>query len=113
MMGRFDAVMSLTYGDQGQKTVSREVSFWVIPILPILAVLASIIFFVLIFIWSVRRYVRRKVASMNSGRSEASLSNEERFLAEGRLPFSRLVFILIATAIFAIVFLMILFFFFG
>ncbi|HVM76699.1 MAG TPA: hypothetical protein VMU07_00925 [Candidatus Paceibacterota bacterium] len=110
MMGRFDAVMSLTYGDQGNKTVSRELSFWIIPVMPILAVLASIIFFVLLFIWSIRTYVRKKVASMTSGRSE---SPEERFLAEGRLPFSRLLFILVATAIFAIIFLMILFFLFG
>jgi hypothetical protein len=72
MMGRFDAVMSLTYGDQGNKTVSREVSFWVIPIVPILAVLASIIFFVLIFIWSVRAYVRKRVAAMTSGRHESA-----------------------------------------
>ncbi|HVN26509.1 MAG TPA: hypothetical protein VMT99_02545 [Candidatus Paceibacterota bacterium] len=113
MMGRFDAVMSLTYGDQGQKTVSREVSFWIIPVVPIIAVLGSILFFVLIFVWSVRAYVRRRVAAMTSGRPDRGASAEERFLAEDRLPFSRLVFILIATAIFAIVFLLVLFFFFG
>ncbi len=115
MMGRFDAVMSLTYGDNGQKTISQETSFWIIPVVPILAVLASILFFVFIFIWSVRAYIRRKLSAMAEGRHEraAQLSAEERFLAENRLPFSRLVFILIATAVFAIIFLMILFFFFG
>ena len=115
MMGRFDAVMSLTYGDTAQKTVSEETSFWVIPIMPILALLASILFFVFIFIWSVRAYVRRKVAGMTEGRhgNAASVTAEERFLAEDRLPFSRLLFILVSTAIFALVFLLVLFFFFG
>lgn len=114
MAGRFDAVMSLTYGNETQKTVSASTSFWIIPFTPILAVLGSVIFFVLIFVWSLRAYVRRKVQGMTGGRGgKASLSEEERFLYENRMPFSRLAFIVIATAVFAVVFLIILFFLFG
>ncbi len=115
MIGRFDAVMSLTYGDNVQKTVSADTSFWIIPIVPILAVLASIIFFILIFIWSLRTYIKRKVKAMTGdGRGgKVSLSEEEKFFYENRLPFSRLAFIVIATAVFAVIFLIILFLIFG
>ncbi len=115
MMGRFDAVMSLTYGDNAQKTVSQETSFWIIPIVPILALLIILLLVVFGFIWGVRAYVRKKIAAMTDGRqgAAASVSAEERLLAEGRLPFSRLIFILVATVVFAVIFLMILFFFFG
>lgn len=117
MFGRFDAVMSLTYGDDVQKTVSETTSFWIIPIIPIVAVLGSIIFFILLFIWSLRMYIKRKVKAMtNNGHAhggKVSLSEEEKFFYENRLPLSRLVFIIIATAVFAVVFLIILFILFG
>lgn len=114
MIGRFDAVMSLNYGNESQKTVSASTSFWIIPVVPIVAVLGSVIFFVLIFIWSLRTYVRRKVNAMTGGGSgRASISEEEKFLYEGRMPFSRLVFVVVATAIFAVIFLIILFLLFG
>jgi hypothetical protein len=113
MMGRFDAIMSLSYGYDTQKTVSKEVSFWVIPVLPIVGVLGSILFFVFLFVWSIKTYIKKKVGTMTGGRAAPSLSAEERFLAENRLPFSRLVFIVIATVIFALIFITILFLLFG
>ena len=114
MMGRFDAVLALSYGTDAQKTISQQTSFWVIPVGPILIVIASILFFILIFVWAVRAYIRKKVAAMAGGhQGGGSLTAEERFLAENRMPFSRLLFILIITAVFTIIFLIILLFLFG
>ncbi len=114
MFGQYSAVMTLNYGDTVNKSISASLSFWVVPIMPIVAVLASIIFFVLIFVWSVKVYVRKRVRSMTGGRQErSSSSDEETLLSGGGLPLSRLVFIVIATAIFAVIFLIALFFFFG
>jgi hypothetical protein len=114
--GQFSAVMTLNYGDTSNKTISASTSFWVIPVIPIIVVLASIIFFVLIFVWSVKAYVRKRVNAMvgNGVRHESSsASDEEKLLSGSGLPLSRLVFIVIATAVFAIIFLLALFFFFG
>jgi hypothetical protein len=114
--GQFSAVTTLNYGDAENMTVSASTSFWIIPIIPIAAVLASIIFFILIFVWAVRAYVRKRVSQMigsAGGHERSSMSEEEKLLSGGGLPMSRLVFLVIATAIFALVFLLILLFFFG
>jgi hypothetical protein len=115
-LGQFTAVTTLNYGDTENKTVSASTSFWVIPVIPIAVVLGSIIFFILIFFWAIKMYIRRRVNAMvgHGGKEErSSLSEEEKLLSEGGLPLSRLVFIVIATAVFAIVFLLVLLFFFG
>lgn len=114
--GQYTAVMTLNYGDTTNKTISASTSFWVIPVIPIVVVLLSILFFILLFVWSVKAYVRKRVNSMvhhgeHGGR--ASSSDEQKLLSESGLPLSRLVFIVIATAIFAVIFLAILFFLFG
>ena len=114
--GQFSAIMTLNYGDVGNKTVSASTSFWVIPVVPIVVVLGSIIFFVLIFVWSVKAYVRKRVSAMTGNaprEGSSSISEEEKLLSGSGLPLSRLVFIVIATAIFALIFLLALFFFFG
>jgi len=113
--GQFTAITTLNYGDTENKTVSASTAFWVIPIVPIAAVLGSIIFFILIFVWAIKAYVRKRVSAMiGKGASErSSASEEEKLLSGGGLPMSRLVFIVIATAVFALVFLLALLFLFG
>jgi hypothetical protein len=114
--GQFTAVVTLNYGDTENKTLSSATSFWVVPVVPIIVVLASIIFFILIFFWSIKKYVRKRINAMigpEYRRASERDSDEESLLSGSGLPLSRLVFIAIATAVFAIVFLLILFFFFG
>ena len=116
MFGQFNAVMTLNYGDTSNKSISAATSFWIIPTGPIVAVLASIIFFILIFVWSIKAYVRKRVNAMvghGSRHETSSRSDDEALLSGSGLPLSRLVFIVVATAIFAIIFLIALFFFFG
>jgi hypothetical protein len=67
--GRYEAVLSMIYGDQGrQSTISSTASFWVLPmniILPALGVLAVIL---LIAYVSVKVYVNRALRSLGTSR---------------------------------------------
>lgn len=76
--GRYQAVLSLVYGDQGrQSTISSTVSFWILPmniILPALGVLAFLLLTVYI---TVKVYIRNKL-NMASGGSQRIARNRRR-----------------------------------
>ena len=60
--GRYKALATLVYGEDGRKTVYRTVYFWIIPwkqVLPFALGLGSFIWFVT---WSLRRYIRKALA---------------------------------------------------
>jgi hypothetical protein len=67
--GRYEAILSPTYGDIGEKkTMSNTVTFWILPmniIGPALGVLAVLLLVAFIF---VRMYIKRSLAHMNQGR---------------------------------------------
>lgn len=67
--GRYEAILSPSYGDVGaKKTMSNTVTFWILPmniIGPALGVLAVILLISFIF---VRMYIKRSLAHMNQGR---------------------------------------------
>ncbi|MDO8516250.1 MAG: hypothetical protein Q7S28_03305 [bacterium] len=111
-IGRYDAVMSLGFGEDVKKTISSATSFWIIPVLPIALVLFGVIFFITLFTWSLKRYIRKKVEKL-SGSQKIAQSDEEKFLYQAKLPFSRLMFVTVLTLIFTLVFLVALFMFFG
>ncbi len=66
--GRYQAVLSLAYGDPGRKaTISSTVSFWILPmniILPALGVLAFLLLAVYI---AVKLYIRNKLQMVTGG----------------------------------------------
>lgn len=66
--GRYEAIISAVYGDDGEKkTMSSTVAFWVLPmniIGPALGILAFILLLTFIF---VRVYIKRTLAGMSSG----------------------------------------------
>lgn len=68
--GRYEAVISPVYGDEGaKKTISSTVTFWILPmsiIGPALGVLALLL---LITFVSVRIYINRTLAQYTSGRT--------------------------------------------
>lgn len=61
-IGRYSAVVTLAYGEEGKHNLSATTYFWVVPLIPVGSVLASIIFFLLSLAWLIRRYVRRALA---------------------------------------------------
>jgi hypothetical protein len=67
--GRYEAIVSMIYGDQGrQSTISSTASFWILPmniILPALGVLAVIL---LIAFVSVKLYINRAIRGFSGAR---------------------------------------------
>jgi hypothetical protein len=57
--GRYKALATLAYGEDGRKNAFRATYFWVIPIVPAISVLGSMIAFFWFMSWSLRRYIRR------------------------------------------------------
>jgi hypothetical protein len=66
--GRYEALISTVYGDNGaKKTISSTVSFWILPlniILPSLGALALILLVTFVF---VKLYIRRTLAHLSQG----------------------------------------------
>ena len=58
-IGPYRAVVTLNYGDQGKQSVSATTYFWVVPLVPVSIGLGSIIVFLILLTWLIRRYVRR------------------------------------------------------
>lgn len=57
--GRYTAVATLSFGSDTRQNVSRTISFWVVPIVPVLSILGSFVVLVFIITWFIRRYIRR------------------------------------------------------
>ncbi len=61
-IGRYSAVVTLTYGDDGRQNTSATTYFWVVPVVPVLVTLGVLLFMVLTLTWFIRRYIRRALA---------------------------------------------------
>ncbi len=75
-IGRYTAVATLAYGDDGRQFASSEVAFWLIPwrvLLIILLVLAAMIYGVS---WSIKLYIRRMLSL--AGLAETPLREQLR-----------------------------------
>lgn len=101
--GRYEAVVSLVYGDEGRKnTISSTVSFWILPmniVGPAIAALVILLAVVYIFI---RIYVRRSVAMLSAGSTRRLIRTRQR----NQFPVVLLlVSMLTVTALFLIVLL--------
>ena len=67
--GRYEAILSPVYGDQGAyKTMSNTVTFWILPLNILGPALGALAFILLVTIIGVKLYVRRALAQVNAGR---------------------------------------------
>jgi hypothetical protein len=102
--GRYEAILSPVYGEEGRKsTISSTVTFWILP-MNIIGPAAVVLFIVLISIYvAVRLYVKRKVAVMSAGSTRRLVRSRKR----GEFPIL-LVFVsmLTVTALFLIILLL-------
>ncbi len=103
--GRYEALLSLVYGDEGKKdTISSTVSFWILPmniVGPAVAVLLVLLAVVYIFI---RLYVRRSVALLSAGSTRRLVRTRQR----SQFPIVLLLVSMLAvTALFLIILLFI------
>lgn len=117
--GRYQAVMSLVYGQDERKTISRTLSFWILPLNIILPVAGGIFGLILLVFILVRLHIRRKLreirkATENIVSRNSSGTDKREFLHHQKgAPFSRLALMTIAMLIFTLLFLIVLFFFFA
>lgn len=58
-IGLYSAVVTLAYGDNGKQNVTGKTYFWVVPVVPVVIGLGSVILFFLLLVWFIRRYIRR------------------------------------------------------
>jgi Bacterial protein of unknown function (DUF916) len=103
--GRYEAVLTLTYGEDGRKNnMSSTVTFWILPmniIGPALGVLAVLLIIIYIF---VRLYVKRSMAIMTSGSTRRLVRSRQ----QSQFPVLLLIVSMLAmTTLFLIVLLLI------
>ena len=77
--GRYEALLSLVYGDEGKKnTISSTASFWILPMNIIgPAVLVLVVLLAVVYIF-VRLYVRRSVALLSAGTTRRLVRTRQR-----------------------------------
>ncbi len=69
-IGRYSAVVTLAYGQEGKQNTSGTVYFWVVPTMPVALTVAGVLIFILSITWFIRRYVRLALA-LEKGRAGA------------------------------------------
>jgi hypothetical protein len=66
--GRYSAVVSMIYGDQGrQPTISSTASFWILPMNIILPALGVLVFILLVAYFFIKMYVRNTIRNVSGG----------------------------------------------
>ncbi len=103
--GRYEAILTLTYGEEGGKNnMSSTVTFWILPmniIGPALGVLAVLLGIIYVF---VRLYVKRSMAMISSGSTRRLVRSRQ----QSQFPVMLLVVSMLAmTTLFLIVLLLI------
>ncbi len=76
-VGRYKAIVTLAYGEDGVKNVSAATYFWVIPIKATLMVLTVLGIFISLIVWMVRAYVRRMLTLAGVSTTSESIPSEK------------------------------------
>lgn len=119
VFGRYQVVMGLVYGEDGRKTISDTLSFWVLPLKIILSIVGGMLGLILTIVVFVRFYVGRKLRQIQE--NTAGITKDRRAIAGiaskyGASPtphFSKPMFVAVVLLLFILLFLAILFFFFA
>lgn len=105
--GRYQAVLSLVYGDQERKTISATASFWVLPLKPILFIAGFLMGLILTIFVGVRLYIRKTLRAMGAGKRVVPQS------VRRQRSVSLMMVTVVSVTLFALVFLGFLFFVFA
>ena len=105
--GRYEAVVSLSYGIQARQTIYSTTSFWVLPLVPIFSVLGGLLVLVLLVYWLMQSYIKRKLRQM--GVPNASRADTDLYRRKYQQSGSRLVVVSMVVLLLCVVFLVILF----
>ncbi len=58
-LGRYTAVASISFGENSKRTLTKEISFWIVPVKEVGIAFGVIIFILLVFVFGVRAYIKR------------------------------------------------------
>ena len=79
-LGKYTATASISFGENSKRTLTKEVSFWIIPVKEVGIAIGVIIFILLIFILTIRSYVKRALRKAGySTRSKNKINNNMTF----------------------------------
>jgi hypothetical protein len=70
-IGRYTAVASILFGETNKNTLTREVSFWIVPLKEIGIVFGILALILLVFIYGVKRYIRNALKEAGAGEKKA------------------------------------------
>ena len=101
--GRYEAVLSMSYGSAGRRTITSAVSFWILPlniIVPAVGVLAVLLLAVYI---GVRLYVRQQLAAYAG--TTRRVQSARRRTSGAPFGLTLLIAMLMTTALFLIILL--------
>ncbi len=108
--GRYQAIISLAYGNEEIQTVSASTSFWVLPVNIILPVILGLLGLVLAIFILVKLLIRRKLRELENTAKNSEISVRRKTLPS---PFPLLLSIALALLLLTILFLALLFVFFA
>ena len=102
--GRYEAVLSMVYGEQGrQSTIFSTVSFWILPMDIIGPAALILVVILLVTYFGVRAYIRSTIAAMSGGRR---LVRGQRRRGNNSMLLTLVIVMLSVTALFLIILLM-------
>ncbi len=107
--GRYQAVVSLVYGDSARKTISAATSFWILPLKPILTLIGVLLALVLALYVGIRFYIRNTLRSMGATPGRMT----DHVMARRERSASRMMIFTLGVLVFSIAFLALLFFIFA
>ncbi len=76
-IGRYKAIVTLAYGENGVKSTDAVTYFWVIPVKATLITLSIVIAFILLVTWMIKLYIRRMLALAGVHPEESNNEREE------------------------------------
>ncbi|MEK7608589.1 MAG: hypothetical protein AAB495_03340 [Patescibacteria group bacterium] len=109
--GRYQATISLAYGEEVSRTISSSIAFWVLPLKTILPVFGGLVAIILLVAFSFKIYLKRRIKEFEQAGAIQGGSVLGR--GEARTPFSRLLFVTLGVMFFVLVLFLLLFVFFG
>jgi hypothetical protein len=109
-IGRYQAIVSLSFGNDAKRTISATTSFWVIPLKLAAIVIGALLIIILgVYFW-VQMYVRQKLRGVRSaaGAADTDLSyyGRKHNRTGSRLTAILVVALLASAALLAVLFIM-------
>ncbi|MFZ2886896.1 MAG: hypothetical protein WA021_03700 [Minisyncoccia bacterium] len=97
-IGRYSAVVTLAYGEDGKQNVTATNYFWVVPVVPVATTLGGLFALLILMTWLIRRYIRRALSlerarmgiSESSPPTSPSISTFVQPIREGVVDLRRL-----------------------